>query len=139
MKDGSLDFSFSGLKSAVRRTAQEHRLAHPESVGGSVSRATRDLAASFQHAVVRVLVSRTLEACARESVTSILLTGGVAANGALRNALTAAAGREGRSVYVPSLCYTTDNAAMIAAAGFLHLERGDLASLDVDADAGLKL
>jgi len=139
MKDGSLDFSFSGLKSAVRRTAQEEGLTHPDSVGAQVSPATRDLAASFQDAVIRVLVNRTLDACALQPVTSILLTGGVAANGALRSALTEAAGHKSLSVYVPSLCYTTDNAAMIAAAGFLHLERGDTAALDVDADASLKL
>jgi N6-L-threonylcarbamoyladenine synthase len=139
MKDGSLDFSFSGLKTAVRRKAQQEGLTHPEASGGTVSAGTRDLVASFQKAVVDVLVRRTLRACEREAVRTVLLTGGVAANGRLRRAFEEAAEQEGLSLYVPSLCYTTDNAAMIAAAGFLHLERGDDVSFDINADAALKL
>ena len=65
--------------------------------------------------------------------------GGVACNGRLRDAFHEAAGAEGIRVYFPSPQYTTDNAAMIAAAGFLHLERGELAASDLAARAGLKL
>jgi N6-L-threonylcarbamoyladenine synthase len=139
MKDRSLDFSFSGLKTAVRRRAQREGLDHPEASGGTVSPATRNLAASFQKAVVTVLIRRTLRACERESVRTILLTGGVAANGRLRRAFEEAADRHHLRLYAPSPCYTTDNAAMIAAAGFLHLERGDRAPWEVNADANLKL
>ena len=100
---------------------------------------TRDLAASFQHAVVRVLVKRTLTICRREAVRSLLITGGVACNERLRDAFREAAETEGLSVYIPAPAYTTDNAAMIAAAGFLHLERGERAALDLNPDAALKL
>jgi N6-L-threonylcarbamoyladenine synthase len=139
MKDGSLDFSFSGLKTAVRRAAEEHGLRHPTASGGEASDAVRDLAASFQRTVVEALVERTLRACRREGVERVLVTGGVAANGRLREAFAEAAGREGLALYIPSPQYTTDNAAMIAAAGFLHLERGDLAPLTLTAEASLEL
>jgi N6-L-threonylcarbamoyladenine synthase len=139
MKDRSLDFSFSGLKTAVRRQAQKEGLAHPESSGGEASPKVRDMAASFQKAVVDVLVKRTVTVCRKEGVRNVLVTGGVAANGRLRREFENAAESEGLSVFVPSLHYTTDNAAMIAAAGFLHLEAGRHAPFDLNADAGLKL
>jgi N6-L-threonylcarbamoyladenine synthase len=139
MKDQSLDFSFSGLKSAVRRLAQREGLAHPQAVGGEVSDRVRDLAASFQHAAVEALVDTTLRACRKESVRTVLVAGGVACNRRLRRAFEAAAREHGLAVFVPSPVYTTDNAAMIAAAGFLHLERGMLAGLDLDADPNLRL
>jgi N6-L-threonylcarbamoyladenine synthase len=139
MKDQSLDFSFSGLKTAVRRRAQRDGLDHPTPSGGEPSPAVRDLVASFQRAVVTVLLRRTLRVCEREAVRSVLLTGGVAANSRLRRAFEEAAAERSLALYVPSLRYTTDNAAMIAAAGFLHLERGERADLDLNADANLKL
>jgi len=97
------------------------------------------MVASFQRAVVDVLISRTLDVCKQESVHSALVTGGVACNRRLREAFGQAAEREGLSVCFPSPCYTTDNAAMIAAAGFLHLDRGRHAALSIGADANLKL
>jgi N6-L-threonylcarbamoyladenine synthase len=139
MKDRSLDFSFSGLKTAVRRTVQREGLAHPTPSGGTTPPEVRNLVASFQKAAVDVLVSRTLKACETESVGTVLVTGGVACNGRLRRAFEQAADRAKLSLYFPSPQYTTDNAAMIAAAGFLHLERGARAPLDINADAGLTL
>jgi N6-L-threonylcarbamoyladenine synthase len=139
MKDRSLDFSFSGLKTAVRRTVQREGLDHPTASGGEASPRVRDLAASFQRAVVDVLVRRTVQVCQKEAVHTVLVTGGVACNGRLRRAFEEAAKREGLAVYVPSPQYTTDNAAMIAAAGFLHLESGRLAAPDLTADASLRL
>jgi N6-L-threonylcarbamoyladenine synthase len=139
MKDGSLDFSFSGLKSAVRRVARSEGLAHPESTGGAVSDSVRDLVASFQKAVVDALLTTTLEAVRREGVRTVLLSGGVACNRRLRETFRNAAAEHGLRVHVPSPRYTTDNAAMIAAAGFLHLERGLLADAHVNADANLRL
>ena len=139
MKDGSLDFSFSGIKSAVRRTAQAEGLTHATPEGGEVSPRARELAASFQRAVVRVLVKRTVKICRQERVKTVLVTGGVACNGRLREEFSRAADSEGLRVYFPSPRYTTDNAAMIAAAGFLHLERNDLAPADLNADTNLKL
>jgi tRNA N6-adenosine threonylcarbamoyltransferase len=140
MKDHSIDFSFSGLKTAVRRAATRDGLvAGTATVEAEVPQKTRDLAASFQRAVVRVLVKRTIEACRRERIRTLLVTGGVACNGPLREAFAVAASDAGLAFYLPSPRYTTDNAAMIAAAGFLHLERGRLAGFDLSADPGLRL
>ena len=139
MKDGSLDFSFSGLKTAVRRCAVERGLAHPEATGGEVSSEVRDLAAAFQRAVVRVLVRRSLAACKRERVKSLLVTGGVACNKRLREAFRSACAKAGFALYAAAPQYTTDNAAMIAAAAFLHYEKGTFAPLDINARSNFPL
>jgi N6-L-threonylcarbamoyladenine synthase len=89
--------------------------------------------------VVEVLVARTLRACRDEDVRTITVTGGVACNGRLRVAFAEAAAERGFTVRFPSPRYTTDNAAMIAAAGFLYHERGRPTPLDVAADANLRL
>ena len=139
MKDGSLDFSFSGLKTAVRQVVEQEGLGHPEPSGGEVSQHVCDLVASFQKAVVDVLVKRTLAICKREQVSTVLITGGVACNRRLHGAFEEAASDARLTVFVPSPQYTTDNAAMIAAAGFLHFERGNHASYAINADATLQL
>jgi N6-L-threonylcarbamoyladenine synthase len=138
MKDRSLDFSFSGLKSAVRRLAQSEGLTPPASTGGEVSSAVRDLVASFQKSVVDALVSTTLAAARQEGVRTLLAAGGVACNRRLRRAFREAATEHDLDFYVPSPQYTTDNAAMIAAAGFLHLERGHHADPRLNADPNLR-
>jgi N6-L-threonylcarbamoyladenine synthase len=139
MKDGSLDFSFSGLKTAVRRAALQAGLVHGASTGGEVSPAVRDLVASFQKAVVDALVATTVKAARREDVRTILVTGGVACNRRLRTAFREAAAERDLAVHVPAPKLTTDNAAMIAAAGFLHLERGAFAGPSLNADPNLRL
>jgi N6-L-threonylcarbamoyladenine synthase len=139
MKDRSLDFSFSGLKTAVRRHVTGAGLAHDAAVGGEVSDEVRDLVASFQRAAVEQLVRRTRKACLREGIRNVVVAGGVACNRRLRRAFEELADGEGLSVHVPSPRYTTDNAAMIAAAGFLHLERGRFADWSVNADPNLRL
>ena len=139
MKNQSLDFSFSGLKTAVRIRATADGLAHGRPTGGVPSPAVRDLVASFQRTVVETLVETTLRACRRERTTTVLVAGGVACNRRLRRAFEEAAAAEGLRVYVPSPRYSTDNAAMIGAAAFLWYERGDFAPLDVNADASWKL
>ncbi len=139
MKDHSLDFSFSGLKTSVRRLAQREGLAHPTASGGEASERVRNLVASFQRAVVDALLERTLRACRGERVRTVLLAGGVACNRRLRRAFAEAADEHGLRVHMPSPQFTTDNAAMIAEAGFLHLERGRVASLDLNADPNLRL
>jgi N6-L-threonylcarbamoyladenine synthase len=138
MKNQSLDFSFSGLKTAVRIRATALGLAHP-GAGGGPSAVARDLVASFQRTVVETLVDTTLGACRREAVRTVLLSGGVACNRRLRRAFSEAATQNGLTVYVASPRYTTDNAAMIAEAAFLHFERGRFAGLDANADAQWKL
>jgi N6-L-threonylcarbamoyladenine synthase len=139
MKDGSLDFSFSGIKTAVRIQAQKEGLVRDGIETGEPDPRVRDMVASFQRAVVDVLIGRTLEVCRREGVRSALITGGVACNGRLRRGFRERAKRDGLAVYFPSPEYTTDNAAMIAAAGFLHLDRGHHAPLSLGANANLKL
>ena len=139
MKDRSLDFSFSGLKSAVRRTALREGLAHPAATGGEVSTKVRNLVASFQWSVVDALLTTAVRASRRESVRTVVVTGGVACNRRLRRAFREAAVEHRLEVFLPSPGYTTDNAAMIGAAGFLHLERGRHAGLDTNADPNLRL
>ena len=139
MKDRSLDFSFSGLKTAVRRLALREGLAWPAATGGEVSPRVRDVVASFQRAVVDALVDTTLRAARREGVRTVLLSGGVACNRRLRRAILDAGGSEGLSVFMPSPVYTTDNAAMIAAAGYPRLVRGGNSGADLTANPSLEL
>ena len=139
MKNQSLDFSFSGLKTAVRIRATEDGLAHGAKEVAEASTRVRDLVASFQSTVVGTLLDTTLRACRREGVTTVLLAGGVACNRRLRRAFDDAAAEHGLAVFMPSPQYTTDNAAMIGEAGFLHYERNDFAPLDVNVDPNWKL
>ncbi|MCL6476877.1 MAG: tRNA (adenosine(37)-N6)-threonylcarbamoyltransferase complex transferase subunit TsaD [Peptococcaceae bacterium] len=132
LEEGSLDFSFSGLKSAVINFLHNARQR-----GEEVNRA--DLAASFQRAVVDVLVDKTMEACLRFGAGTVLLAGGVAANRLLRTAMgEACAGHNLRLVYPPPLL-CTDNAAMIACAGYYRYLRGDFADLTLNAVPDLEL
>jgi N6-L-threonylcarbamoyladenine synthase len=126
-----LDFSFSGLKTWVLSWVRNH--------GQPEGQALADLCASFQHAVVGSLVSKTRAAVKRMGVRQVQLAGGVAANGALRAALRAAGDEDGFQVFVPAPRHCTDNAAMIAAAGTFRLARGERAGLDLNADASLPL
>jgi N6-L-threonylcarbamoyladenine synthase len=126
-----LDFSFSGLKTAVSVLLQGRAV--PE--GAELA----DFAASFQAAVVDVLCRKTRRAVALHGIPHVVLCGGVAANRGLRAGLTAAAAEDGFQVYIPPPKRCTDNAAMIAAAGTMLLQRGDRAPLDLSVDPGLPL
>ena len=141
MKDGSHDFSFSGLKSAVRRHVQARGLqaASASTESPEVPAEVRDLVASFQRAVVQALVQTTVGFTEREGIRTVLVAGGVANNRRLRRGFQEAATEHGFRAFFPSPPYTTDNAAMIAAAGFLHLDRGRTAGLELNADPNLKL
>lgn len=124
LDDPSLDFSFSGLKTFVRYTWEELK------AQGEVSEQTRaDLAASTQKAIVEVLCVKTLKAALRYQVKGVLLVGGVSANRLLREELGALFERSLPGVaYMPSdLAFITDNAAMIAAAGYWQWKKGNLA------------
>ncbi|MCK9361314.1 tRNA (adenosine(37)-N6)-threonylcarbamoyltransferase complex transferase subunit TsaD [Patescibacteria group bacterium] len=123
MNDGSLDFSFSGLKTAVRQTWE----GWPIATEVLREKAKRDLAASVQQAIVDVLVAKTLTAAKKYKVKGVLLVGGVSANALLRETLGAALQEQLPTVtYMPSdKAYITDNAAMIAAAGYWRLTKGE--------------
>lgn len=132
LEEGSLDFSFSGLKSAVLNYLNRAAMLKEE-----VNKA--DLAASFQQATVEVLVEKTILAAGRTGVKTIMLAGGVAANCGLRNLLQARAGELGTAVVFPPLNLCTDNAAMIACAGYYKYLRGDFAPLTLNAVPALNL
>jgi N6-L-threonylcarbamoyladenine synthase len=120
----SLEFSFSGIKSAVAR--------HVASRGGPPEgQALFDLCAAFQAAVVDALVGKTLRAAEREGLSRVVIAGGVAANRGLRAAMAAACARRGLGLAVPPLSSCTDNAAMIAYAGALRLSAGDRDGMDL--------
>lgn len=116
LHDDTLDMSFSGLKTALRRHIEG--LVSPPDVG--------DIAASFREAVVDILVTRALQAARKTGVRHVVVAGGVAANRRLRARMTAAAQDAGLSLHLVPLAYCTDNAAMVAALGY-HLLFGELA------------
>ncbi|MEW6664692.1 MAG: tRNA (adenosine(37)-N6)-threonylcarbamoyltransferase complex transferase subunit TsaD [Thermodesulfobacteriota bacterium] len=125
---GSLDFSFSGLKTSVALYVKKWR-------GGGEGTAgvgPEDIAASFQEAVVEVLAQKTLEAAERVGVREIVVAGGVACNQALRERMGERATEKGLTVHYPRPSYCTDNGAMIAFAGHQRINRGE--KLDLSAD-----
>jgi len=129
-----LDFSFSGLKTAVStHLARRGPSGLPE--GGELA----DLCASFQAAVVDVLVRKSRRALVREGLGALVVCGGVAANRGLRAALAEAARADGFTLFIPPPKRCTDNASMIAAAGSELLRRGERAGLDLAVDPGLGL
>jgi N6-L-threonylcarbamoyladenine synthase len=138
IKDGRPDFSFSGLKTAVLyHVRREGISAVPP--GGTVPQEIRDLVASFQRAVVTALL-RGLERAAQERTPrSLLLTGGVAANTLLRAEAARTAQALGLPLFVPPVALSTDNAAMIGAAGFVSFRKGLRLGWDANAAAQLAL
>ena len=138
MKDGSPDFSFSGIKTAVLLHVRREGIA-PVDDPQCVPVQVKNLVASFQRAVVAALVGGLAKTARVHSPRSLLLTGGVAANSRLRREAAAAAAGLGLPLFVPPLSLTTDNAAMIAAAGFVNLRRGVRADWDLNAEPHLAL
>jgi len=131
MSDGAPDFSFSGLKTAVSLHVKRQAPLGPQQVA--------DVAASFQATVVKMLVRKTIRAARRCQALRIVLTGGVAANGVLREALQQECRERGWDLHVPSRALCTDNAAMIAAAGHDRLAAGERAPLTMNAIPDLAL
>ena len=138
ISDGRPDFSFSGLKTAVARYLRENEL-KPSANGGDPAQWVKDVAAGVQQTIVRSLV-RTMEKAARElQPKTLIVAGGVACNGALRSESEIAAKRLEIPIYFPSKHLSTDNAAMIAAAGDARLRAGERAGPEMTADITLRL
>lgn len=126
------DFSFSGLKSAVL-----NHINHANMVGQAIC--VPDLAASFQDAVVDVLVSHTVEAAKELGYKKVAMAGGVASNSALRAGMKKASRKAGLEIYYPSPMLCTDNGAMIGAAGYYEYMKGTRSGWDLNAVPNLKL
>jgi N6-L-threonylcarbamoyladenine synthase len=153
MKGNALDFSFSGYKTAVLRWVEARHMEdeiatrramlrdHPNPSLGQwlavTPKQTLDLLASFQHAVIHELLTRAAAAAASIGARGVIVAGGVACNAGLRAA--ARSGSMHYPVHFPSPGLSTDNAAMIAAAAFPKLERGQFSTLDIGAQANLPL
>lgn len=141
------DFSFSGLKTAVLRLVRERTgldaggtAGGAEGAGAALSRQEiADLCASFQRVVVDALLDRTFEAAGWLGAASVGIAGGVSANSRLRAEAEARGARHGLPVFVPPLALSTDNAAMIGAAGFRRLRANGAGPLDFNAEASLPL
>lgn len=132
LAEGNYDFSFSGLKSAVLNYLNAKEMKSEE-----VNKA--DVAASFQKAVVDVLVDKTIGACKAYGLKKIALAGGVCCNNALRLAMKEACEQNNFALQIPPPIYCTDNAAMVACRGYYKFINGERAGLDINAHPSLPL
>ncbi|WP_156291095.1 tRNA (adenosine(37)-N6)-threonylcarbamoyltransferase complex transferase subunit TsaD [Oceanobacillus salinisoli] len=132
LEDGSYDFSFSGLKSAVI-----NKIHNAKQRGETLK--DEDIAASFQASVIDVLTGKTLLAAEEYQVKQVIVAGGVAANKGLRKALVDKFAKTNIPLYVPPLKLCTDNAAMIAAAGTINYQQGKRSGSDLNANPSLVL
>lgn len=132
--EGMTEFSFSGLKSAAVRLLGQRQAEGPLS-----DQEVNDFCASFQRVVVETLLDRTFDAARAIGARSVAISGGVSANSRLRADALARSEAEGLPVFIPPLSLSTDNAAMIAAAGLRLFERGVAPSLDFNAEATIPI
>jgi N6-L-threonylcarbamoyladenine synthase len=139
ISDGALDFSFSGLKTAVLRLTLQEKLTRKDEAESRLDPRRLDLLAGFQEAVARMLWATTHRAARELRPKSLLLSGGVAANSRLKEVFAEKCAEAGLAFYVPKPILTTDNAAMIAAAGTAKLARGETVGMYFDADPNMKL
>jgi N6-L-threonylcarbamoyladenine synthase len=121
-----LEFSFSGLKTAVLQAAREQEL---------TAQRKADIACAAQEAIVETLVAKSLRALAQTGLDALVVSGGVSANRFLRERMVEAVARQGGRVFFPRVEFSTDNAAMIAVAGLARIEAGQLDSLAIKAQA----
>ena len=132
LESGSLDFSFSGLKSAVLNELNSAKMQN-------ISHNPADVAASFQRAVVDVLAAKAVMACKATGLQTLALAGGVSCNSALRARMAEVCAAEGISLHIPEPVFCTDNAAMIASAGYYEFTAGRIAGNDLNAYPNLTL
>ncbi|MGZ3536527.1 MAG: tRNA (adenosine(37)-N6)-threonylcarbamoyltransferase complex transferase subunit TsaD [Thermodesulfobacteriota bacterium] len=135
LSKNSLDFSFSGLKTAVVNYVK----ANPPSPTGYPDSLVRDIVSSFQEAVVEVLVKKTVQAAQDQKLKRIVLSGGVAANQRLRQRMKEESFERKLKVYLPSPPFCTDNAAMVGVVGYEYLKRGIQSPLSLNAFSNLPL
>lgn len=139
ISDGRPDFSFSGLKTAVSRYIRETEIEPLHRETDEPTQQIKDLAASFQATVVKSLVQTMEKLTGELQPKTLIVAGGVACNGALREAAQRLGAKYNVPVYFPSKHLSTDNAAMIAAAGFYHLQNGERSDLEMTADVTMRL
>jgi len=132
LDDDTYNFSFSGIKSAVIN------LVHNEEQRGNEIRKS-DIACSFQNRVVEILTKKTMKALKEYNVKNLIIAGGVSANSGIRNKFTELCEKEGINLTIPNIKYCTDNAAMIAAAGYFAYKKGIRAGIDLKATATTSL
>jgi N6-L-threonylcarbamoyladenine synthase len=132
LDDNTYNFSFSGIKSAVINVA------HNEKQKGREIR-KEDMACSFQNRVVEILTKKTLKALKEYNVQNLIVAGGVAANSGLRSSLKTMCEKNGIELTIPEIKYCTDNACMIAAAGYYAQKTGKKADIDLKAQANVNL
>ncbi len=134
-QDPRFAFSFSGIKTAVLYLTQDFKTGKPK----SDAPAAKDIAASFQHAVIGWLAEKAIDACEFKGVSDIVVGGGVSANSYLREKLTRDAAAKGVKVWFPPLVLSTDNAAMIARRGFELYQNGKRSKLNMTGNPGLRI
>ncbi len=139
LESGSLDFSFSGIKTAVLNYINSEKQKLRNSSSSELTINVDDVAASFQEAVLEVLVNKSIMACKKYDMNNLVVSGGVAANSRLRDLFNTEAEKNGVEMYYPAFEYCTDNAAMIASAAFYVSELSEEESLRLNADPALKL
>ena len=128
------DYSFSGLKTSFLYTLRDAVAADPD----FIEKNKADLCASLQHTIVEILLNKLIRASKETGIRDIAIAGGVSANSGLRNGIVEAGRRRGWRTFLPEFKFTTDNAAMIAMAGYYHYRKGEFASLEVSPVARLE-
>ncbi|MCA0132628.1 tRNA (adenosine(37)-N6)-threonylcarbamoyltransferase complex transferase subunit TsaD [Winogradskyella alexanderae] len=134
-KVDGLNFSFSGLKTAILYFVQRETKANPDFIKKNLN----DICASIQYTIVGILMDKLKQAVKQTGITHIAIGGGVSANSGIREALKSAEQKHGWKTYIPKFEYTTDNAAMIAIVGYLKYLEKDFSDFDVMAKARLKI
>lgn len=129
-----LDFSFSGLKTSFLYTLRDEMEQNPNFIDENI----KDLCASLQSTIINILIDKLKKAVKETGIRQITIGGGVAANSGLRDTLAEAAKKYGWEVFIPERKYTTDNAAMIAGAGYFKFLEGKFTTMDIAPDARLK-